>query len=127
MSVAPDKAAEAMSTYGGTVLKTSLSKEGEKELQDALHSGGATICAARSKRSAVLTTCPCGSSPGVTIGRSATVTVSPRMSRCRDGLLAGHVHAQFGFGVVDQLSADVTRLGRAPDQGEHPRARRPRP
>lgn len=26
-----------MSTYGGTVLKTSLSKEDEKELQDALH------------------------------------------------------------------------------------------
>jgi uncharacterized membrane protein len=28
---------EAMSQYGGTVLKTSLSKEDEKELQDALH------------------------------------------------------------------------------------------
>jgi len=26
-----------MSKYGGTVLKTSLSKEGEAELQDALH------------------------------------------------------------------------------------------
>jgi uncharacterized membrane protein len=26
-----------MSKYGGTVLKTSLSKEGEQELQDALH------------------------------------------------------------------------------------------
>jgi uncharacterized membrane protein len=26
-----------MSKYGGTVLKTSLSKDGEKELQDALH------------------------------------------------------------------------------------------
>src|ERR1700689_4195095 len=38
--VTPDKAVEAMSKYGGTVLKTSLSKEGEKELQDALH--GAT-------------------------------------------------------------------------------------
>jgi uncharacterized membrane protein len=35
--VTPDKAVEAMSKYGGTVLKTSLSKEGEKELQDALH------------------------------------------------------------------------------------------
>jgi uncharacterized membrane protein len=33
----PDKAVEAMSKYGGTVLKTSLSKEDEKELQDALH------------------------------------------------------------------------------------------
>jgi uncharacterized membrane protein len=29
-----------MSKYGGTVLKTSLSKQGEQELQDALH--GAT-------------------------------------------------------------------------------------
>jgi uncharacterized membrane protein len=38
--VTPDKAVEAMSRYGGTVLKTSLSKEGEKELQDALHGGG---------------------------------------------------------------------------------------
>jgi uncharacterized membrane protein len=37
----PDKAVEAMSKYGGTVLKTSLSKEDEKELQDALHSGEA--------------------------------------------------------------------------------------
>ena len=35
--VTPDKAVEAMSQYGGTVLKTSLSKEDEKELQDALH------------------------------------------------------------------------------------------
>jgi uncharacterized membrane protein len=39
--VTPDKAVEAMSKYGGTVLKTSLSKDGEKELQDALHGGGA--------------------------------------------------------------------------------------
>ncbi len=39
--VTPDKAVEAMSKYGGTVLKTSLSKEGEKELQEALHGGGA--------------------------------------------------------------------------------------
>src|SRR5580700_2398536 len=38
--VTPDKAVEAMSKYGGTVLKTSLSKDDEKELQDALH--GAT-------------------------------------------------------------------------------------
>ncbi len=37
--VTPDKAVEAMSKYGGTVLKTSLSKEGEKALQDALHGG----------------------------------------------------------------------------------------
>ncbi len=40
--VTPDKATEAMSKYGGTVLKTSLSKEGEQELQDALHGGGQT-------------------------------------------------------------------------------------
>ena len=35
--VTPDKAVEALSKYGGTVLKTSLSKEAEQELQDALH------------------------------------------------------------------------------------------
>jgi uncharacterized membrane protein len=40
--VTPDKAIEAMSKYGGTVIKTSLSKEGEQELQDALHGGGAS-------------------------------------------------------------------------------------
>ena len=40
--VTPDKAVEAMSKYGGTVLKTSLSKDDEKELQDALHGGGAS-------------------------------------------------------------------------------------
>jgi uncharacterized membrane protein len=39
--VTPDKAIDAMSKYGGTVLKTSLSKDGEKELQDALHGGAA--------------------------------------------------------------------------------------
>ena len=39
--VTPDKAVEAMSKYGGTVLKTSLSKEDEKELQEALHGGEA--------------------------------------------------------------------------------------
>jgi uncharacterized membrane protein len=31
-----------MSRYGGTVLKTSLSKDDEKELQDALHGDQAT-------------------------------------------------------------------------------------
>ena len=35
--VTPDKAVEALSKYGGTVLKTSLSREGEIELQEALH------------------------------------------------------------------------------------------
>jgi uncharacterized membrane protein len=39
--VTPDKAVDAMSKYGGTVLKTSLSKEGERELQEALHGGAA--------------------------------------------------------------------------------------
>jgi len=32
-----DKALDALSKYGGTVLKTSLSKDAEKQLQDALH------------------------------------------------------------------------------------------
>ena len=35
--VTPDKAVEALSRYGGTVLKSSLSKNAEHELQDALH------------------------------------------------------------------------------------------
>jgi uncharacterized membrane protein len=35
--ITPDKAVEALSKYGGTVLKTSLSKEGEAELQAELH------------------------------------------------------------------------------------------
>jgi uncharacterized membrane protein len=35
--VTPDKAVAALSKYGGTVLKTSLSKEAEEKLQGALH------------------------------------------------------------------------------------------
>jgi len=35
--VTPDKAVAALSQYGGTVLKTSLSDEQTKKLQDALH------------------------------------------------------------------------------------------
>jgi uncharacterized membrane protein len=35
--VTPDKAVEALSKYGGTVLKSSLSNETQRELQDALH------------------------------------------------------------------------------------------
>lgn len=35
--VTPDKATEALSRFGGTVLKSSLSKEGEQDLQEALH------------------------------------------------------------------------------------------
>ncbi len=37
--VTPDKAIDALSRYGGTVLKSSLSKETEAELQEALHGG----------------------------------------------------------------------------------------
>jgi uncharacterized membrane protein len=40
--VTPDKAVEAMSKYGGTVIKTSLTKEGEQELQEALHGASAS-------------------------------------------------------------------------------------
>ena len=35
--VTPDKAVEGLARYGGTVLKSSLSKETEAELQQALH------------------------------------------------------------------------------------------
>jgi uncharacterized membrane protein len=40
--VTPDKAVDALSQFGGTVLKSSLSKDGERELQDALHGSGAS-------------------------------------------------------------------------------------
>jgi uncharacterized membrane protein len=36
----PDRVVDALSQYGGTVLKSSLSEEGEKELQDALRGRG---------------------------------------------------------------------------------------
>jgi uncharacterized membrane protein len=39
--VTPDRAVEALGRYGGTVLKSSLSKEQEAELQDALHGAAA--------------------------------------------------------------------------------------
>jgi uncharacterized membrane protein len=35
--VTPDKAVAALSKYGGTVLKSSLSEDTEKQLQEALH------------------------------------------------------------------------------------------
>ncbi len=35
--VTPDKAIDGLSPFGGTVLKSSLSKEAEAQLQDALH------------------------------------------------------------------------------------------
>jgi len=41
--VTPDKAVQALSKYGGTVLKSSLSKDAEKDLQDALHGATATV------------------------------------------------------------------------------------
>jgi uncharacterized membrane protein len=37
----PDKAVEALAQFGGTVLKSSLPKETEAELQEALHGGAA--------------------------------------------------------------------------------------
>jgi uncharacterized membrane protein len=40
--VTPDKAVAALSKYGGTVLKTSLSDEAQQKLQDALHGAGST-------------------------------------------------------------------------------------
>jgi len=43
--VTPDKAVDALSKYGGTVLKSSLSKETEAELQDALHGTPDTVTA----------------------------------------------------------------------------------
>jgi uncharacterized membrane protein len=39
----PDRAVEALSHYGGTVLKSSLSKEQEAELQEALHGATAGV------------------------------------------------------------------------------------
>jgi uncharacterized membrane protein len=39
----PDKAVDGLSQFGGTVLKSSLSKDAENELQDALH--GSTVAA----------------------------------------------------------------------------------
>jgi uncharacterized membrane protein len=38
--VTPDKAVEALSKYGGTVLKSSLSNDAQRELQEALHGEG---------------------------------------------------------------------------------------
>ena len=35
--VTPDKAVDALSKFGGTVLKSSLSKQAEADLQEALH------------------------------------------------------------------------------------------
>src|SRR4051794_30590218 len=43
--VTPDKAVEGLSRFGGTVLKSSLSKEAEAELQEALHGAPAPASA----------------------------------------------------------------------------------
>jgi uncharacterized membrane protein len=40
--VTTDKAVEGLAQFGGTILKSSLSKETEAELQEALHGGAAT-------------------------------------------------------------------------------------
>ena len=48
--VTPDKAVAALSKYGGTVLKTSLSDDQtEAELQDALHGSGSVVSANRER------------------------------------------------------------------------------
>jgi uncharacterized membrane protein len=41
--VTSDKAVDALSRYGGTVLKTSLPAEAEKDLQAALHHEEASV------------------------------------------------------------------------------------
>ena len=41
--VTPDKAVAALSQYGGEVLQSSLSKDAEKQLQDALHGETVTV------------------------------------------------------------------------------------
>jgi uncharacterized membrane protein len=43
--VTTDKAVEALSRYGGTVLKSSLSERAEAELQEALHGVDSTVSA----------------------------------------------------------------------------------
>jgi uncharacterized membrane protein len=40
--VTPDKAIDALSKFGGTVLKTSLSDEDTKKLQEELHGAPVT-------------------------------------------------------------------------------------
>jgi uncharacterized membrane protein len=41
--VTPDKAVDGLRRFGGTVLKSSMSRESEKELQDALHGEGGRV------------------------------------------------------------------------------------
>jgi uncharacterized membrane protein len=61
--VTPDKAVQAMSKYGGTVLKTSLTKEGEKRLQEALHGGEAAEAAVPKPAPAPSSETPAPSTP----------------------------------------------------------------
>ncbi len=41
--VTPDKALEQIQQYGGTVLRTSLTKDAEARLQEALQQGQSTV------------------------------------------------------------------------------------
>ena len=45
--VTPDKAVAALSPYGGTVLKSSLSEDAERQLQEALHGGQAAAAGSK--------------------------------------------------------------------------------
>src|SRR3954465_8176215 len=56
--VTPDKAVEALSQFGGTVLKSSLSKNAEHELQDALHGTPVPAWAGAASRGAPLAARP---------------------------------------------------------------------
>jgi uncharacterized membrane protein len=53
--VTPDKAIEALSTYGGHVLKTSLSRDAEGQLQRALEGGDGSSTSAPEPASAAAT------------------------------------------------------------------------
>jgi uncharacterized membrane protein len=48
--ITPDKAIEALSKYGGRVLKSSLSSDAEQRLQEALAGAGATAPAGAETR-----------------------------------------------------------------------------
>ena len=67
----PDKAVEAMAPFGGTVLKSSLSKDAEKELQDALHGGMAATARRRRPQPRSGSAWGVGLSPGLSSPRCA--------------------------------------------------------
>src|SRR5256885_894886 len=54
----PDKAVAAMSRFGGTVLKSSLSERAEAELQEALHGASAAASTSAPSTSAPSTSAP---------------------------------------------------------------------